>query len=160
MIPLLAAAARSAVPWRAVVAAVALVAAFSVGMWTGVKVEQGIVAKDVAKRAADDLAAQTTNRAREREAADAVSKAINEARQREHAAHVAATGARVELDELRKRTSAIRAGLPGATAAACSVVATTASELLDQCAAAYQGMAAAADAHASDTITLEQAWPK
>ena len=68
--------------------------------------------------------------------------------------------ARSELDRMRDTLSATRGGVPGESTAACTQRADAAGELLAQCGAAYQDLAAIADRHASDARTLIEAWPK
>jgi hypothetical protein len=68
--------------------------------------------------------------------------------------------ARGELDRLRDTLSATRGGVPGESTAACAVRADAAADVLAQCGAAYQDLAAIADRHASDARTLIEAWPK
>ncbi len=68
--------------------------------------------------------------------------------------------ARSELDRLRNDISATRGGVPGESTAACTQRADAAADVLAQCGAAYQDLAAIADRHASDARTLIEAWPK
>lgn len=83
-------------------------------------------------------------------------EAIRRANQRAIAQQNAADSARSELDRLRldiAARDAATAGSPGADAAA------TARALLAQCAARYSELAAKADRHANDAVTLRDAWP-
>ena len=68
--------------------------------------------------------------------------------------------ARSELDRMRDTLSATRGGVPGESTAACAQRADAAADVLAQCGAAYQDLAAIADRHASDARTLIEAWPK
>ena len=68
--------------------------------------------------------------------------------------------ARSELDRMRDTLSATRGGVPGESTAACTQRADAAADVLAQCGAAYQDLAAIADRHASDARTLIDAWPK
>ena len=68
--------------------------------------------------------------------------------------------ARSELDRMRDPLSATRGGVPGESTAACTQRADAAADVLAQCGAAYQDLAAIADRHASDARTLIEAWPK
>mgnify|MGYP000054670613 FL=1 len=68
--------------------------------------------------------------------------------------------ARSELDRMRDTLSATRGGVPGESTAACTQRADAAADVLAQCGAAYQDLAAIADRHASDARTLIEAWPK
>lgn len=67
--------------------------------------------------------------------------------------------ARTELDRLR---NAIARTMPGAsdTTGTCAVPADPARQLLLACATELVEMGGAADRHASDAMTLQQAWPK
>jgi hypothetical protein len=90
------------------------------------------------RRAADAQALSTTREAR------IVSDAA--------AARVAAGGLRGDLDALQ------RASAQSLDAATKSVAAL--SSVFADCSRRYQELAEIADKHASDTLTLEQAWPK
>ena len=68
--------------------------------------------------------------------------------------------ARSELDRMRDTLSATRGSVPGESTAACTQRADAAADVLAQCGAAYQDLAAIADRHASDARTLVEAWPK
>lgn len=68
--------------------------------------------------------------------------------------------ARSELDRMRDTINASRGGVPGESPGACAVRADAAADVLAQCGAAYQDLAAIADRHASDARTLIEAWPK
>lgn len=85
--------------------------------------------------------------------------ALDRAQQRAktQAAHAAA--ARRDADSLRNTLASASLRLPSATPTACAEYATASSGLLDQCAAAYQELAAVADGHAGDVRTLTEAWP-
>lgn len=85
--------------------------------------------------------------------------ALEAARKRAETAAANAALARRERDSLRDELASARLRLPTATHAACTEYAATASGLLDQCAAAYQELAAVADGHAADARTLTDAWP-
>lgn len=63
-------------------------------------------------------------------------------------------------DRLREQAAAARRDLPTATADAARSTAATATALLESCVREYQALARAADGHASDTLTLQQSWPK
>lgn len=87
---------------------------------------------------------------------EAIAKA--EARAAQNAA--AAAAARRTVDGLRDTLYSFRASLPSLSQSAAAVAADTAAELLGACAARYSDVAAAADRHASDALTLIEAWPK
>jgi hypothetical protein len=67
---------------------------------------------------------------------------------------------RDELERLRNDTATARLQLPGSTSAACVAAADTTSQLLNYCAAALADVAAKADGHANDSLTMQQAWPR
>ena len=85
--------------------------------------------------------------------------AQNNAVTRSVALRAAASASRTERDGLRDQTDAALLGA-SASHAACLERATTASAVLNQCAAAYQDLGERADRHVSDLQTLTEAWPK
>ena len=89
-----------------------------------------------------------------------VIEAVNAQTKRTQSIAASAAAARTESDGLRDDLAAVRAALPSASADARGDAATTSGQLLDQCARAYQELASKADGHASDTMTLQSAWPK
>jgi len=89
-----------------------------------------------------------------------VQEAQNAAQKRAQTARLDADRARTELDRLRDELAATRGGVPGESTAACTQRADAAADVLAQCGAAYQDLAAIADRHASDARTLIEAWPK
>ena len=68
--------------------------------------------------------------------------------------------ARSELDRMRDTLSATRGGVPGESTAACTQRADAAADVLAQCGAAYQDLAAIADRLNADRLMLMEAWPK
>ena len=114
-------------------------------------------------RAAQAEAVNTATReARAQESArfKGVQDAQAAAQTRAQVARRDADRARSELDRMRDTLSATRGGVPGESPAACAVRADAAADVLAQCGAAYQDLAAIADRHASDARTLIEAWPK
>lgn len=85
--------------------------------------------------------------------------ALNDARRRETSLRESAAAARAESDGLRQLAADTARRLAAAPATAVLDYAATASGLLADCSAAYQGLAATADGHTSDVRTLMQAWP-
>ena len=63
-------------------------------------------------------------------------------------------------NQLRDTLAAARQRLPADPATTGSQAAATGLDLLGECSAAVEQLAAAADAHASDVKTLTDAWPK
>ena len=114
-------------------------------------------------RAAQAEAVNTATReARAQESArfKGVQDAQAAAQTRAQVARRDADRARSELDRMRDTLSATRGGVPGESTAACTQRADAAADVLAQCGAAYQDLAAIADRHASDARTLIEAWPK
>ena len=86
---------------------------------------------------------------------DAIDRAQQRAKAQAHSADIA----RRERDSLRNTIAAASLRLPDATPSACTEYATAASGLLNQCAAAYQELAAVADGHVSTIRLMQDAWP-
>lgn len=87
-------------------------------------------------------------------------EARNAAVKREAALRRDVGAARDAVYGLRGATDRIRRELPGDSAAAAAGAADAAAELLATCAGRYADVAAAADGHAHDALTLQQAWPR
>ena len=85
--------------------------------------------------------------------------AIDRAQQRAKAQAHSADIARRERDSLRNTIAAASLRLPDAAPSACTEYGAAVSGLLNQCAAAYQELAAVADGHASDVRLMREAWP-
>ena len=86
---------------------------------------------------------------------DAIDRAQQRAKAQAHSADIA----RRERDSLRNTIATAGLRLPDATPSACVEYATASSGLLDQCAAAYQELAAVADGHVSTIRLMQEAWP-
>ena len=86
--------------------------------------------------------------------------AIQQAETRAAQNAAAAAAARRTADGLRDTLYQFRASLPSLAPAAAAVAADTAAELFGQCAGALTDLAVKADAHASDALMLQQAWPR
>lgn len=106
------------------------------------------------------LAASEAARIKEREMRDQINEAEKLARQREAAIRADADGVRTERDRLRQQLATSRTRLSTATADAVREYADTLDDVLQQCSAQLERVARAADGHASDVLTLQQAWPK
>lgn len=100
------------------------------------------------------------NRKIESRRAQNVSDSLQASSARARALQGDAGAARVELERLRSDNAAARLQLPSSTSAACVTAADTTSQLLDYCAAALADVAAKADGHANDSLTIQQAWPR
>lgn len=140
-----------------VLAAIVSAALSGWGAWT---VQDWRYGNKEADRIAQVLEDNRLNRVTEQNQAKTVIGAINEARKREAIARDDAAGAQSERDKLRNDLDKLKSSLPSLTPDACRERAATVTELFNQCVGTYQGLASKADRHASDTLTLEQAWPK
>jgi hypothetical protein len=144
-------------------AAAAIIAASLAG-WAGWSVQGWRLGEQIAalKTAQAEAVNTATREARAQESArfKGVQDAQAAAQTRAQVARRDADRARGELDRMRDTLSATRGGVPGESTAACAVRADAAADVLAQCGAAYQDLAAIADRHASDARTLIEAWPK
>ena len=86
---------------------------------------------------------------------DAIDRAQQRAKAQAHSADIA----RRERDSLRNTIAAASLRLPDATPSACTEYGAAVSGLLNQCAAAYQELAAVADGHVSTIRLMQEAWP-
>ena len=86
---------------------------------------------------------------------DAIDRAQQRAKAQAHSADIA----RRERDSLRNTIAAASLRLPDATPSACTEYGAAVSGLLNQCAAAYQELAAVADGHVSTIRLMREAWP-
>lgn len=118
------------------------------------------VATLTAKHQAEVQAATDRALAAERLTNQRLTEARNAAAQREQNLRRDGDALRGAFDRLRDQGAAARRDLPAATADAARATAATATELLESCAREYQALARAADGHASDTLTLQESWPK
>ena len=89
-----------------------------------------------------------------------LTEARNAAAKREQDLRRDGDALRDNFDRLRDQAAATRRDLSTATPDAARATAATATELLESCAREYQAVARAADGHSSDTLTLQQSWPK
>ena len=86
---------------------------------------------------------------------DAIDRAQQRAKAQAHSADIA----RRERDSLRNTIAAASLRLPDAPPSACTEYGAAVSGLLNQCAAAYQELAAVADGHVSTIRLMQDAWP-
>jgi len=135
-------------------------AIFGFGIAGGIKWHAGQDAIEKNERLENEREVQRGNRATEKANSDNVIGAINEARKRETAAKVLANNLRTESGGLRDDLADLRKRLPSSTLDACRQYSTTLSTVFEQCAGNLESLAGKAQGHASDTLTLEQAWPK
>ena len=138
----------------------AVVAAVFIGGWcAGSTHEQSSwQAEKLAMAATRD---KQINEARKAEAAmrEQVRKAQEYAQKREEKLVADAAAAGRAADGLRSQIASLRRGLSAATAEANRRTADAALDVFQQCADEYRAVAQAADQHANDAVTLDQAWP-
>ncbi|MCG8999786.1 hypothetical protein LH427_15890 [Laribacter hongkongensis] len=138
----------------------AVVAAVFVGGWlVGSTHEQA--SWQAQKLAMEDARNQQINAARKAEAAmrEQIRRAQEDARKREETLVADAAAAGRAADGLRSQIASLRRGLSAATAEANRRTADAALDVFQQCTDEYRAVAQAADQHASDAVTLDQAWP-
>ena len=106
-----------------------------------------------------ELDAVSRVRSDERAITKTYQEALNAATKRETKLRADADAARRTVDGLRGTLYEFRASLPGASTAALIARADTAAELFGACVNEYRSEAESADRHASDAVTLIEAWP-
>ena len=139
--------------------AAVVAAVFIGGWWAGSMHEQSSwqaekLAMSVERDRQIDAARQAESRLRAQ-----VMEAQEDARKREETLVADAAAAGRAADGLRDEISGLRRGLSAATAEANRRTADAALDVFQQCADEYRAVAQAADQHASDAVTLDQAWP-
>ena len=141
------------------IVAACVVAVFMGGWWAGTVHEQASwLAEKLAMSAERDKQINTAPKA-EAEMREQVRKAQEYAQKREEKLVADAAAAGRAADGLRDEISGLRRGLSAATAEANRRTADVALDVFQQCADEYRAVAQAADQHASDAVTLDQAWP-
>ena len=139
--------------------AAVVAAVFIGGWWAGSMHEQSSwQAEKLTMAATRD---KQINEARKADAAmrEQIRWAQEDARKREETLVADAAAAGRAADGLRSEIAGIRRGLSAATAEANRRTADAALDVFQQCADEYRAVAQAADQHASDAVTLDQAWP-
>ena len=139
--------------------AAVVAAVFAGGWWAGSVHEQaGWQAEKLAMSAERD---RQINEARRAEAAmrEQIRKVQADAAEREKRITADAAAAGRAADGLRSQIASLRRGLSAATAEANRRTADAALDVFQQCTDEYRSVAEAADQHASDAVTLDQAWP-
>lgn len=86
-------------------------------------------------------------------------EAVNAANERSKLAEAAASSARAAGNSLRDDLAQARRDLSRASLDAARRYAAAVNSVFDECSAEVERLAKAADGHASDTLTLQQAWP-
>lgn len=139
--------------------AAVVAAVFAGGWWAGSVHEQASwLAEKLAMSAERD---KQINDARAAESAmrEQIMKAQEDAAEREKRMVADAAAAGRAADGLRDEIAGLRRGLSAATAEANRRTADAALDVFQQCTDEYRAVAQAADQHASDAVTLDQAWP-
>ena len=139
--------------------AAVVAAVFIGGWWAGSMHEQSSwqaekLAMSVERDRQIDAARQAESRLRAQ-----VMEAQEDARKREETLVADAAAAGRAADGLRSQIASLRRGLSAATAEANRRTADAALDVFQQCVDQYRAVAEAADGHANDAVTLDQAWP-
>lgn len=145
--------------WIYAVAIAALLTATGTNyvLWQKAKADLASFQAEVAQAA---QRAQEQALKRERQFTNTLQRAENDHKKRETSLRADADAARTERDGLRNDIDAGGRDMPGATRASLIERADTLGKLLDQCAAALEGLAGKADRHANDARLLLDGWPK
>ena len=130
-----------------------------VGFGLAWQLQAGRIANIHLEAANERISLQRASRAIIERNMSQVSKAQANTASRVIAMRVDSAAADSELDSLRDQSAAtLRAATDNA--AACLADAVAKSELLNQCAGSYAGLAATADGHVSDIKTMIDSWPR
>lgn len=141
------------------IAAVAVALEFALNGF--IKHEQNIgYQKAVAEYNVKLLAAKEAADQRERELAAQIQEAQANGLKREETIRTLAAAVGKSSDSLRNTANAIRLGLPNATVEAARTAADAFAAVFTECQQRYVEVARAADGHASDVRTLNEAWTK
>lgn len=144
-----------------ILCAVSLIVALYIGFeWAQHNAEQQGYARAQAEYVQQALVASEAARKREAALQHQLQDAQNEAKNREANFNAAADRARTELDGVRDELTAISDRLSRASAESLRRYAAAANDVLRECASELTAMARTADRHASDSLMLQQAWPK
>lgn len=129
--------------------------------WDKDTIQRGKEALEYAnKAAAETIKAVAQARAKEQAHTQKVQEALNAANTRAQKAQAAADAARRTVDSLRDDLSTARADLPSASCSSIREYAATLNGIFGECSREVERLAAAAQGHASDALTLQQAWPR
>lgn len=106
--------------------------------------------------------AQKINDQIQRKQTETLQEAIKNEQARAKQISVDRDSLRIERDRLREQADSYASGgdLPGTSPDACHQRIATITELFNQCAARYEEVAQHADGHASDSLTLQEAWAR
>ena len=146
--------------WMALGLAAALILSHGMAYRTGKAV---IRASWDAERSEQAIALAKANeqaRAKERAQQAKVTEAIDAANTRAKKSQAAAAAARRVADSLRDDLDTARTNLPGASCTSTRDYTATLKGIFGECTREVERLAAAAQGHASDALTLQQAWPR
>lgn len=115
---------------------------------------------DIAVRDAQLAAVKDLARLREQDWSTQRNQALENANSRDQIIRTLAAGSGSASLGLRDTLAAISRGVPDASVEALRHSATALAAVLQNCQSEYRDLAEKADRHASDALTLEQAWPK
>ena len=116
--------------------------------------------QDKIERAAETLKAVAQARAQEQAHAQKVQEALNAANTRAQKAQAAAAAARRTADSLRDDLNTASTDLPSASCSSIREYTATLNGIFGECTREVERLAAAAQGHASDALTLQEAWPE
>lgn len=115
---------------------------------------------DIAQRDAQLAAAKDLARLREQDWTTQRNQALENANSRDQIIRTLAAGSAGASLGLRDTLAAISRSVPDASVEALRHSTTALAAVLQNCQVEYRELAEKADRHASDALTLEQAWPK
>ena len=115
---------------------------------------------DIATRDAQLAATKDLARLREQDWTSQRNQAIENANSRDQVIRTLAAGSAGASLSLRDTLAAIGRSVPDASVEALRHSTTTLASVLQDCQSEYRELAEKADRHASDSMTLEQAWPQ
>jgi len=114
----------------------------------------------VAQYTLAELKATEAARIKEQELQGKVTEAIKNAKVRETKLKATAIVLNNELSRMLFDLEEAARNLPGLTADAARLRAATVGAILGECAKEIEGLAGKADGHASDSLMLQEAWPR
>lgn len=151
-------------PYRALAAGVAVLLAMGVAGAAGWAANgwrlDAAHRADIAQRDAQLTAAKDLARLREQDWTTQRNQALENANSRDQIIRTLAAGSAGASLGLRDTLAAISRSVPDASVEALRHSTTTLAAVLQNCQSEYRELAEKADRHASDSLTLEQAWPK